>query len=269
MSACAGLAIAGMAVIAMGAPADAAQIALTPLADSTLISDDPNYAIGAGPLFFGTTANGFRRALLRFDLSALPAGAQIDAVTVKVTVDRAGAGSGAQAASLHRTTASWGEGTSFSSGGGGAQATPEDTTWDYRFFGNPPALPRQPWVAPGGDFIAASSATVMLGANGPVTWASNAGLVADVQAWVTNPAANFGWFLIGPENDAMPRTVRRALSREDTVPVNRPLLIIDYTISATAPSIQEVPLPAWSSVMLYLTLSFVTCGYLAGASRRR
>jgi len=260
--------MAGMAAIAIGAPADAAQIVLNPVADTTLISDDPNYAIGAGPLFFGTTANGFRRALLRFDLSALPAGAQIDAATVKVIVDRAGPGSGAQAASLHRASASWGEGTSFSSGGGGAQATLEDATWDYRFYGNPPAIPRPPWLAPGGDYIAAPSSTVTLGANGPVTWASSAGLVADVQFWAANPGANFGWFLIGPENDAVPRTVRRASSREDAVLANRPVLFIDYTPATPAP-VQQVPLPPWSYAVLCVLLFSVGSRYSGTGGRRQ
>jgi hypothetical protein len=51
-------------------------------------------------------------------------------------------------------------------------------------------------------------------------------MVADVQAWVSNPETNFGWMLIG--NDNLIFTARRFGSRED--PDALPLLEISYLL---------------------------------------
>ncbi|MCL4211824.1 MAG: hypothetical protein KJZ68_14310, partial [Phycisphaerales bacterium] len=61
----------------------------------------------------------------------------------------------------------------------------------------------------------------------PYTWGSTSGMVGDVQGWLDNPAANFGWVLIG--NEAVSVTAKRFDSRENPVPENRPVLIVDYT----------------------------------------
>ena len=76
--------------------------------------------------------------------------------------------------------------------GDGAPATSNDATWRHRFFDT------IFWSTQGGDFSATVSASQSVGAVGQYTW-SSAQMVADVQAWLDNPASNFGWLVLGDE----------------------------------------------------------------------
>lgn len=69
---------------------------------------------GAGQyLFAGNTAQGaLRRALLAFDLSNLPANAQLTRAALTLTLSRTNSFSGDQPHTLHRVLAAWGEGLS-------------------------------------------------------------------------------------------------------------------------------------------------------------
>jgi hypothetical protein len=120
--------------------------------------------------------------------------------------------------------ANWGEGQSNSNGqaggGGGAPAEPGDATWSHGFFGS------TPWTTLGGDFEASPSAGQQLVGTGFYTF-SGAGLVQDVQAWVDNPAANFGWAIVG--NESVSGSAKRLDSRNHPTPANRPSLVVTYT----------------------------------------
>ena len=71
----------------------------------------------------------------------------------------------------------------------GVQSEINDATWIHTFYNT------SFWTTPGGDFSSTPSATTTVGgANSTPTW-SGSGLVADVQAWVSNPASNFGWVI--------------------------------------------------------------------------
>jgi hypothetical protein len=193
-------------------------VEFTPSQDGTLWEGESNTASGAGTgLFVGRNNGGQpRRVLFMFDLSAIPADATVDSVAVAISVNRSPR-SGAQSApfSLHRVNASWGEGASVApgQGGRGITALAGDATWTRRFLG------AERWTTPGGDFVAASSGTNTSG-----QWATSVELTADVQAWVTDPAANFAWIIIGDETTD--KTARRLSSREGSVP---PTLTITYT----------------------------------------
>src|SRR5207249_7454081 len=50
---------------------------------------------------------------------------------------------------------------------------------------------------------------------------------ADAQAWLNNPATNFGWMLI-TESERTPESARRFGSRED--PSHAPVLVIGYLV---------------------------------------
>jgi hypothetical protein len=198
----------------------AEQLVLTPAKDNTIYSSALNGSNAVGNIFVGLNdAGSVRRGLLAFDLSALPPGSIIDAVSLQMGVDNSRPG--IFAITAHRLATDWGEGTSTGSGGGGGQpglASTGDATWRYTFFSN------STWSTNGGDFAAAVSASANAGANGTVTW-SGPGLVADVQAWVDSPASNFGWILVGAEGTA--QSVKGFYSREDGA--NAPRLTIDYT----------------------------------------
>ena len=191
-----------------------------PAKDNTIFSEGA-LSNGAGNhLFTGRTAQGaLRRALVSFDLSAqIPAGAQIQAVTLRLQMNKTRFGGGSTVAA-HRLLRDWGEAGSDASGqeGTGANAQAGDATWQRAFQGG------EAWTTPGGDYQPAPSASTS-GSGNSFTW-SSAQMVADVQAWVDDPAANFGWILIGQESAS---SARRFTSGENPTVANRPSLSITY-----------------------------------------
>jgi uncharacterized repeat protein (TIGR01451 family) len=206
-----------------------ATINLTPVADNTLYQvpsvDSQQLSNGAGQHFFvGRTNQGsnvdIRRGAIKFDLSGVPAGSTINNATL--TLNMSMTTSGAQAITLHRALMDWGEGTSVAprGEGDGGPATTGDVTWFYTFFSS------QRWTTPGGDFVATASASTSVSVVGSYQW-TGAGLIADVQQWLTNPAMNFGWILTG--NETSGRTSKRFDTKENTNPSARPVLTVDFT----------------------------------------
>jgi hypothetical protein len=222
----------------------APETVVIPAAADNTMYDHPSVDLsnGAGNfLHIGTTPGNpvglTRRALIRFDLSAIPAGSTIQSCRLDMhcSIIRTG-DTAARAAGLHRVTASWGEGTSGCCGsgngsgsgeGGGSLPTPGDATWRYRSFDT--VL----WAAPGGDFASTASASTDIAAAGPVSWTSTAALVADAQGWVDDPSGNHGWILIGDESDPL-GSGRRLDSRTNPTASNRPGLTVTYTPPSTA-----------------------------------
>ena len=201
----------------------------TPVADAAIYSQDANGANGSGRYMFTGRNNGqdLRRALMRFDLSSIPAGSTIDSVSLTLFMNRTLSGS--QPNSLHVLTNDWTEGLSAPLGqeGGGTVAEQDDATWVYRSYetANPTSSPA--WNSPGGDFVAAPSATTNVSSAGQsYTWAS-AQMASDVQAWVDSPSTNFGWILIGIETT--PVTTKRFITRNHPDPNVRPALVVNYT----------------------------------------
>lgn len=228
----------------------AEQVLLSPIRDNTIFSESQNSGGLATSLFAGRNNNaGLRRGLLQFDVaSALPANAMITAAEVTMTMDSAAqTETEPRDIGLHRVLAAWGEGTSGGGGAGGGQGqapTTGDATWSYRLYDT------ESWITPGGDFTASASGVASVGvALGPYAWSSTSTLVDDVQAWLDDPASNFGWILIGDESRN--GTVRRFYSQQAADIAVRPSLMIDYQI---------VPEPA--SVLLL-------CASLIGLVARR
>src|SRR5206468_3825148 len=87
------------------------------------------------------------------------------------------------------------------------------------------------WTIPGGaatnDYSPEASAEAAIYGVGdsPYTFASSPALVADVQGWLDDPAANFGWMLIC-QAEQFNYTARRFGSREDLG--NAPYLVVEY-----------------------------------------
>lgn len=203
--------------------AQADVLTLNPSKDNTLYQSTTGaVSNGMGSAFFaGKTQQGqIRRGLMAFDLSALPAGAVVTDVSLTLHVSASAPGSGTDAFGLHRVLADWGEGTSVSEPGGtGVASTTGDATWIHRFYNT------QMWATPGGDFAPAASGTQDVGIPGFYAW-SSAGLAADVQAWLADPTANFGWILVGGEGAN--GTARRFDSLQAQDPSARPMLTITY-----------------------------------------
>jgi hypothetical protein len=216
------LLIAMLAVIGL-ATAHAGVVTVACSRDNTLFQDaEGDTSNGSGPAFFaGRNNQGLaRRALVRFDLlGVVPAGVILDDAVLQLEVTSA-PDAITRSIALHRVLADWGEGTSSSSGGGGAPATPGDATWLHTSY------PSQFWSQPGGDFEPTPSAATLVGDVDTYTWTGPA-LRADVEGWLANPETNFGWLLLGDETAA--RTVRRFESRESATPAFRPVLHLFYS----------------------------------------
>jgi hypothetical protein len=222
-------------------------------------------------IFAGDTDDGpTRRGLLQFDLSSIPAGATITSATLTMYADRSQPASGSQPISIYRMTTGWGQGTSDGDGsatgsapggGSGGHATANDATWLYTFYNpaNPTASPA--WTNQGGDgnyLSTASASTIIAAVSGTptaYTWSGSA-VTADVQAWVANSSANFGWMLQGDEtvNDSAIRfeSPLNSNSGAGTTLNARPYLPVTYS----------VPEPA---SMLVISV----CGVALMARRRR
>jgi len=218
--------------------------------DNTLYEDfQGSLSNGAGQhMFAGATAGfAYRRALTAFDVAgAVPSGATI--LNVSLTLHLSQTISSDKVVSLHRSLANWGEGASHAPGeeGSGGPAAPGDATWKHTFYDT------QLWTTLGGDFDPTASASAIIGESfGFYTWASTSAMVEDVQGWLDNPAAAFGWQLIGDEST--PFTAKRFDTRENPNQAFRPVLTIEY---------QVVPEPGM------LALFTVGLGCLGGRRRR-
>ena len=215
-----GIALLALAALLLVNSAHAATVSLAPVKDNTLIETPIGASNGAGDgIYAGRVGVGGgstkRRGLLAFNLSSIPAGSTITAVTLGLEMSMSPNGV-ARAISLHRVSADWGEAGSVGLGTG-SPAQPGDATWLFRFFNT------TSWTAAGGDFAAANSASQSVLDLGPYVW-TDPGLVADVQFWLDHAASNFGWLLLGDES--VSRTVKKFDSREGATP---PRLTVDYT----------------------------------------
>ena len=165
--------------------------------DNSIFSDFTGNSNGAGDLFAGRIVNGpgVRRALMHFDLSTIPAGSQVTSSSLTLQVTKtSGATAGNFTFGLHRLTRDWGEGESAGIGMG-APAQTGEATWELAKFN------QEAWTTAGGDFVATDSASRLVGNLGSYKWES-AGLAADVQMWLDQPATNFGLILRGDESTA-------------------------------------------------------------------
>jgi hypothetical protein len=203
--------------------------------DNTLYETDMDtevvqneFSNGAGSfLFAGRTQidAGFRlrRGLLRFDLSALPAGARI--VSAELTLYQSNTAPSAFPVeiSLHRALEQWGEGASDGIGpeGQGAPAQAGDATWFHRLYDT------AEWSEAGGSFTAPASASTTFGpALSDYTFACTTGLVDDINTWIANSSTNFGWVIVGEEDGG--GTARRFNSRSHGDEETRPRLRLVY-----------------------------------------
>lgn len=160
------------------------------------------------------------RSVIKFDVSAVPAGATVTAVTLsqyEYEAGRSGAAPASWAVELRRILRNWVE---------------AQVTWNIFSTGNN-------WGAAGcsndTDRVAAPSASLTMdgtAAGGFVNW-SGAGLVADVQAWVDGSASNYGWLLIAPNAENLAATAfNRFYSSDYATAASRPKLVIEYTEAA-------------------------------------
>jgi hypothetical protein len=232
-------------------------VTLYPLADTTLVEVAPDNSLGGAEFFnAGTAGNGQRnRALFRFDLAgAIPAGAMITGGYLSLEVVRQPQMDQQNSIfSLRRMLQPWGEGTQIpnpdGSPGLGGPVMPGDANWLWR-FANTAA-----WGTNGGmegvDFSSQISSTAYVyGLGDAVEFENTPQILADLQYWLDNPGANFGWMMIN-ENERTRKTARSFASRESGF---GPALVIEFT---------PVPEPFTSALLL------LAVGSAWAAHRRR
>ena len=201
---------------------------LLPQKDNTLYEDPAGQTSnGQGIYLFAGKTNvpTLRRGLIAFDLASIPTNATITGATLSMFLSTPHESLTAVDISLSKALRDWGEGASDAGdpGGFGVQAEANDATWIHTFYDT------SFWTTPGGDFSPTLSATTTVSAvDTTYTW-SGSGLLADVQAWVSNPASNFGWVILGNEIDA--GTAQRFNTRENTS--NPPQLTVTYQVSSS------------------------------------
>lgn len=231
-------------LLALFASSSACALSVTnfSVADTSLIEVAPeNNNGGQGWVLAGRTQNGPHvRGLYRFDLTNIPPHAIIQSAVLQLDVT--GQPTDMEAVnsifSLHRVLQPWGEGTNnaTSNPGQGTPATPGGATWLHRFY------PTDTWAAPGGapgtDYASEGSSFQRIEDpdHSPYRFDSTPELVADVQAWVSQPEDNHGWMLIGDEDLIF--TARRFNSREDTNA--KPALEISFILPAHIDAVQKL-----------------------------
>jgi hypothetical protein len=186
------------------------------------------FSNGAGSFLFAGRTNfdavfRLRRGLIRFDLSTLPAGSEILSAELTLYQSNVPPGAFPITVSLHRVLQDWGEGAADGIGpeGQGAPAQPGDATWFHRFYDT------ATWTDPGGTFAISASASATVGAAlGDYSWNCTSGLVGDIQAWVDDSNASFGWIVIGGEEGG--GTARRFNSTNNAQLETRPRLRVVY-----------------------------------------
>src|SRR6476646_4081917 len=176
----------------------AVTVVLAPQKDNTLYEDATgSLSNGQGPyLYTGRTGvAGLRRGLVKFDLTGIPTNATVTDATLTMFLSTPHKQTEMINVSLSKVLHDWGEGTSDAGdpGGMGAPATTNDATWLHTFYDT------MFWTTIGGDFSSTMSAVTAVSApDTTYTW-SGSGLLADVQAWVSNSSSNFGWVIRADE----------------------------------------------------------------------
>jgi len=240
--------IAVLSVLLVAGAAAGDVLSVGAAADNTLYeSTTGGNSNGNGTAMFAGrnsgTVGSIRRAVLRFDLSGIPAGSVVTDVSLQLYDSAANVDNAV--VSMHVLANSWGEGRSAATGGqgSGAPAQGGDATWLHRFSTG------TLWNTPGGDFAVLPSAQTTVGGAGFYNW-SGSGLVSDVQQFLLNPSLNFGWLLRGDESVAS--SAKRFGTREEPIVEQRPVLTVTF----------QVPLPTGAAAFLFF-------GGLLASRRRR
>jgi hypothetical protein len=218
------------------------------VAETSLIESFPTHNLGAeGYVTCGSIQNPAcgtinlplycrNRALFKFDIAgAIPPGSRIQSVQLRFWMVYAPQDPEANPSGfeLHRLLVPWVQGTGTNQPGLfpgtlGRPALPGEPCWEFR------QTPDVPWGLPGGapgvDFAAEPSGFMLDVVNRPnetytVIEISNR-LVADVQLWLDNPAANHGW-LLKATDESLAWTAKRFLTPESGLD-NYPRLEIQY-----------------------------------------
>lgn len=224
--------------------ADYVQIVVNPLTIALTATADTYIDGGHATTNYGTAGSIFvdgkpdHGALLKWDLSSIPAGSTLQSATLSINVT----GASADTYEIYELKRTWSE----------PQATwkKSNSSTNWQSAGAQGALDRGSTVL----------GTVTASATGLRTVVLNAAGLAVVQGWLNNPATNFGFVLQDYANGTDDDLVFS--SREATVAANRPQLQVVYAPPSVVPLAAAA---ASASSTSKASAAFVSQGLLVGA----
>jgi len=231
--------VAILILFAIPRPSRSDEITL-PAAQDNVIYSESNLSYGAGkclqvgrPTISTERQPLIRRSLLRFDLSAIPAGSRI--VSARLNLFRFLPGGPGDRLYIHRLNQDWGEGDEGALDECNARPkqwgrTPSEmaSTWNYRFFGAKTVWSDESGVAlHGGTFESAFSDSGSFPGWMQVVGMTGTGITRDVAGWFEDPSTNHGWIMRGDETRG--GTGARYASRQHPDPKLHPTLTVFFT----------------------------------------
>ncbi len=205
---------------------------------NNLAGDSPQKDYGAGGsqllrVGYSMSEDTYGRTLIQFDLSTIPTNATIDSVGLQFSTGKSG--TNVQKIYVYRLTQAWTEGTTTEGCNYYGSCQPmgtiiatggTDATWINT------SNTSNAWNTAGGTFLSTISATSTDVGATPDLFVS-AGLIADVQEWVTNSSSNFGWILKIDEPSAtttgeLKRYVSKDAVLDPLYPAGKPKLVVVY-----------------------------------------
>lgn len=169
----------------------------------------------------GATAGSKRRAQLRPDISALPAGATLTAASLTLHCVAEDAATDYNVG-VHRALTAFFEGIR-----NGATPSEDGSTWNLRNHNGSVAWAGGAGGGSGSDYAASATATVAItGAGADFVF----NVLADIQAWYTGTTNNGWWFVNGSEGTTSSR--KNFDSSDGATAGDRPELAITYSLAA-------------------------------------
>ncbi len=184
--------------------------------------DDVNNFGAAASLVIDRESGDLQRALLLFNLSAIPTNATITSATLNL---QATAIDGTLNISVYEMLRAWNEG----SGNG----TADTANWTQ-------SAPATNWTSAGGDFNSTAVANLNTNSTGQHAW----NLTTLVQAWVDGTKTNNGLMVASPDGGG-----NRTATYDSSEGATPPQLVISYTVPANAaPTLDNTKSPALTAV---------------------
>lgn len=160
------------------------------------------------------------RGMLRFDLSSIPATARNIAATVTLYCESEQDTSDRNVG-LHRAITQWYEGAKSSAPPDVGQ---DGSTWNLRNSNGTVAWAGGAGGGSGTDYAAVATDTKLIDA---AAKAFNYTVTADVVAWVSGAASNYGWWIINA-SEATADSRKRFTSSDGLTAGNRPKIVVTY-----------------------------------------
>lgn len=239
----------------------ALSVVLTSSSDATLFADEGDVAASVNAFAVGRTPTGVRRALLSFDVASadLPADAHVECAELGLYVDASTATDEAGDAdrsstpliSLYAVTTQW---TTTANTDNvldvptlqGGPASQQDCTWTHSSY------PDVRWTAPGGDYDDAKELSEdAVDAEGKHWFGSTKNTRDAVQGWIENTQPNYGFLLVGPEEEESDAdnkyayNVYHGMDSDDDA--KRPTLVLKYTSPSAGYPVRDMNY--WKTVM--------------------